>query len=106
MPVLIHFLTSWHNTGAHPFYIGMYLHIYTHIYVHKFTSQKECLHIFHIVALEFSFREGLFSSGAMFVLEGGSRSLLLLRCFLGTKSSAFWVEKAQVNGKNVAYLGG
>ena len=40
-------MTSWHKTGAHPFYIGMYIHIYTHIYVHKYTSQKECLHIFH-----------------------------------------------------------
>ena len=40
-------MTSWHKTGAHPFYIGMYIHIYTHIYVHKNTSQKECLHIFH-----------------------------------------------------------
>ena len=40
-------MTSWHKTGAHPFYIGMYTHIYTHIYVHKYTSQKECLHIFH-----------------------------------------------------------
>ena len=39
-------MTSWHKTGAHPFYIGMYIHIYTHIYVHKNTSQKECLHIF------------------------------------------------------------
>ena len=39
-------MTSWHKTGAHPFYIGMYIHIYTHIYVHKYTSQKECLHIF------------------------------------------------------------
>ena len=39
-------MTSWHKTGAHPFYIGMYIHIYTHIYVHKKTSQKECLHIF------------------------------------------------------------
>ena len=37
------FVTSWHKTSAHPFYIGMYIHIYTHIYVHKFTSQKECL---------------------------------------------------------------
>ena len=37
-------MTSWHKTGAHPFYIGMYIHIYTHIYVHKNTSQKECLH--------------------------------------------------------------
>ena len=39
-------MTSWHKTGAHPFYIGMYIHIYTHIYLHKYTSQKECLHIF------------------------------------------------------------
>ena len=39
-------MTSWHKTGAHPFYIGMYIHIYTHIYVHKYASQKECLHIF------------------------------------------------------------
>ena len=39
-------MTSWHKTGAHPFYIGMYLHIYTHMDVHRFTSQKECLHIF------------------------------------------------------------
>ena len=39
-------MTSWHKTGAHPLYIGMYLHIYTHMDVHKFTSQKECLHIF------------------------------------------------------------
>ena len=37
------FMTSWHKTGAHPFYIGMYIHIYTHIYVHIYTSQKECL---------------------------------------------------------------
>ena len=43
-------MTSWHKTGAHPFYIGMYIHIYTHIYVHKYTSQKECLHIFHPAA--------------------------------------------------------
>ena len=42
------FVTSWHKTGAHPFYIGMYIHIYTHIYVHKYTSQKECLHIFAV----------------------------------------------------------
>ena len=26
----------------------MYIHIYTHIYVHKYTSQKECLHIFWV----------------------------------------------------------
>ena len=24
-------MTSQHNTGTHPFYIGMYIHIYTHI---------------------------------------------------------------------------
>ena len=41
-------MTSWHKTGAHPFYLGMYIHIYTHIYVHKYTSQKECLHIFWV----------------------------------------------------------
>ena len=41
-------MTSWHKTGAHPFYIGMYIHMYTHIYVHKNTSQKECLHIFSV----------------------------------------------------------
>ena len=29
----------------------MYIHIYTHIYVHKYTSQKECLHIFSPSAL-------------------------------------------------------
>ena len=28
----------------------MYIHIYTHIYVHKYTSQKECLHIFYVYA--------------------------------------------------------
>ena len=39
-------MTSQHNTGTHPFYIGMYIHIYTHIYVHIYTSQKECLCIF------------------------------------------------------------
>ena len=44
-------MTSWHKTGAHPFYIGMYIHIYTHIYVHKYTSQKECLHIFYVKQL-------------------------------------------------------
>ena len=27
-------MTSQHNTGTHPFYIGMYIHICTHIYVH------------------------------------------------------------------------
>ena len=61
-PALIHFLTSQHNagthpffktsqhnTGTHPFYIGMYIHICTHIYVHIFTSQKERLHIFSLV---------------------------------------------------------
>ena len=42
-------MTSWHKTGAHPFYIGMYIHKYTHIYVHKYTSQKECLHIFSLL---------------------------------------------------------
>ena len=41
-------MTSQHNTGTHPFYIGMYIHICTHIYVHIYTSQKECLCIFHI----------------------------------------------------------
>ena len=35
-------MTSQHNTGTHPFYIGMYIHICTHIYVHIYTSQKEC----------------------------------------------------------------
>ena len=45
-------MTSWHKTGAHPFYIGMYIHIYTHIYVHKYTSQKECLHIFWVGCLK------------------------------------------------------
>ena len=39
-------MTSQHNTGTHPFYIGMYIHICTHIYVHIYTSQKECLCIF------------------------------------------------------------
>ena len=39
-------MTSQHNTGTHPFYIGMYIHIHTHIYVHIYTSQKECLCIF------------------------------------------------------------
>ena len=39
-------MTRWHETGTHPFYIGMYIHIYTHIYVHIYTSQKECLCIF------------------------------------------------------------
>ena len=47
-------LTSWHKTGAHPFYIGMYIHIYTHVYVHKYTSQKECLHILSVVPFFFS----------------------------------------------------
>ena len=41
-------MTSQHNTGTHPFYIGMYIHIYTHIYVHIYTSQKECLCIFYV----------------------------------------------------------
>ena len=41
-------MTSQHNTGTHPFYIGMYIHICTHIYVHIYTSQKECLCIFHM----------------------------------------------------------
>ena len=55
----------------------------------------------------FPFGKAYVFSGAMVVLEGGSRSLLLLRCFLGTKSSASWVEKAQVNGiKRCKYLGG
>ena len=45
-------MTSQHNTGTHPFYIGMYIHIYTHIYVHIYTSQKECLCIFHGQQLE------------------------------------------------------
>ena len=46
-------MTSWHKTGAHPFYIGMHLHIYTHIYVHKYTSQKECLHIFCVCVVSY-----------------------------------------------------
>ena len=37
------FMTSQHNTGTHPFYIGMYIHIYTHICTYMYTSQKECL---------------------------------------------------------------
>ena len=47
------FMTSQHKTGTHPFYIGMYIHINTHIYVHIYTSQKECLHIFSGVMLNF-----------------------------------------------------
>ena len=43
-------MTSQHNTGTHPFYIGMYIHICTHIYVHIYTSQKECLCIFSPIA--------------------------------------------------------
>ena len=39
-------MTSQHNTGTDPFYIGMYIHICTHIYVHMYTSQKESLCIF------------------------------------------------------------
>ena len=41
------FMTSQHNTGTHPFYIGMYIHIYTYICTYMYTSQKECLCIFH-----------------------------------------------------------
>ena len=44
-------MTSQHNTGTHPFYIGMYIHICTHIYVHIYTSQKECLCIFSVSTL-------------------------------------------------------
>ena len=46
-------MTSQHNTGTHPFYIGMYIHICTHIYVHILTSQKECLCIFFCETSDF-----------------------------------------------------
>ena len=61
-------MTSWHKTGAHPFYIGMYIHIYTHIYVHKYTSQKECLHIFLVIYL--GFRTPRAVGGFLMVLAG------------------------------------
>ena len=34
-------MTSQHNTGTHPFYIGMYIHICTHIYVHIYIYFSE-----------------------------------------------------------------
>ena len=51
-------MTSQHNTGTHPFYIGMYIHICTHIYVHIYTSQKECLCIFCVSFKYVSVRVG------------------------------------------------
>ena len=58
-PVLIHFydkpaedqyssifMTSWHKTSAHPFYIGMYIHIYTHIYVYINILLRRNVYIF------------------------------------------------------------
>ena len=60
-------MTSQHNTGTHPFYIGMYIHICTHIYVHIYTSQKECLCIFSQCAcLRLTVRSFLHVVGSLF----------------------------------------
>ena len=42
-----------HNTGTHPFYIGMYIHIFTHIfsyahiYIYIYFSEGMCAYFFH-----------------------------------------------------------
>ena len=59
-------MTSQHNTGTHPFYIGMYIHICTHIYVHIYTSQKECLCIFYVAASDMIFIDILRATSELF----------------------------------------
>ena len=46
-------MTRQHNTGTHPFYIGMYIHIFTHIfsyahfYIYIYFSEGMCTYFFH-----------------------------------------------------------
>ena len=42
------FLTSWHKTGAHPFYIGMYIQTYTHMYMYINILFRRNVYIFFL----------------------------------------------------------
>ena len=54
-------MTSWHKTGAHPFYIGMYIHIYTHIYMYIKILLRRNVYIFFCVTKS--------SSDSSFILQ-------------------------------------
>ena len=40
------FKTSQHKTGAHPFYIGMYIHIYIYIFMYIYILLRRNVYIF------------------------------------------------------------
>ena len=89
-------MTSWHKTGAHPFYIGMYIHIYTHIYVHIYTSQKECLHIFRWF---FSFQRLWWQSYGLWCFRPPSLTSGRQSCPLD--ASSHWVAEVSAELPNV-----